>query len=1163
MRARPVRSAIGLRSAFRHALASAGRRSRARSFLPTTDALFRCATSRRCPLRASCPLRSAHARRRGCFFWRGLRAVVHVHDVFAIMLCLSAAFLCLLLVHPVLSSPAASAATIRADMSPLHPSFFTPHVWNGSYPYPQNATAGNTYKNMYEQTTMSSGLTLVILVNLVTSWCGLVLYRYFILREAGPLEPQDIQLLNKYPTFRSAKAYTPVAAYVRAAPPMRWKGWRDFFTTSESKLSRDAQVYLLFQRACIVITTVCAAVSTLILMPVYWWGGAVFRTKGESLPHSLMSLLKTDRGVFERFTSHNLPPNSPLNLLQLPVIVITALCVIVMYTVVKTAAGEERSISAWLRSGSSSSVNITATIADSPKRNSSSPRTPHWMLFARGLPPDIRRAAELTSLLEAIYPGQVVKVELVCRDRMSEARILRSISSLRNRLDYLRDNYESNSSIPPIRRSMLGRLFALLSRRRSTKETISELEQRIAALQNDLASRTTEPVRNFMGCAFISFRSPTAAASVLRNFPVRILERPQRFRGNGQLPQEESFDLTIGRHNRSHSEWEFPAFTNLYKGVMNLLPHDTRQRFIRSSRFAPTLARIEEQAEHRLIENSSWTPDVSPEVATARLRNMKAERAPKSGDIIWKNIGISFFERTLREMLVQFIVFAILIVFTSPVAMLTALKLIFAELALLSDPQVIFNNHGHHNGTFPAPELGASFNGTNGLDILNNLTSNGDMAVDSISTDILQLLPSFFTSNAMLRSILLAYLPVLMLSVVFALVPTILRLTCSLEGYPTHSAQEMSVFRKTSFYYLMNAVVLPSLALNTASEFLEMIYKQSDGGANVYNALPILQRLFSGDIAFFLCNYLVQLALTGSVVWLMRIPSTVSMMVRRRIATTPLDVAEAKCSDIFDYPRHYAYSVTVMSMCLLFGFMAPLVWYFAWLYFACKHAVDVYLIRYVHPKSHIDGRLPKLSANFILTWTVVSQLSLAVIFYLQGWVKAGLFTAIFCLLMLATCLSTGASVGNRILGIIGEVRDRAVARFVRSFSGEYPLLSDPMNFASSSSSGESLLNASESVPMLQNAPLLPSEIRAVERIEPDSDLKHFLSESDMYASNDFSQRPSSRSYADFLDDDGYESEIEAEEIAATNATAASIPELSLYGTCELNGDRERDERRPS
>ncbi|CAN8070372.1 unnamed protein product [Agarophyton chilense] len=1016
---------------------------------------------------------------------------------------------------------------------------------------------------------MSSGLTLVILVNLATSCVGLLFYRYVILREAGPLEPEDITLLNKYPTVRSARAYTPVAAYVRAAPPMRWKGWRVFFTTSESKLSRDAQVYLIFQRACIVITTICAAVATVILLPVYWWGGAVFRTKGESLPHSLMSLLKTDRGVFERFTSHNLPPNSPLNLLQLPVIVITALCVIVMYTVVKTAAGGEQSLSAWLRSGSSSSVNITGTIGDSPKRKSPSPRPAHWMLFARGLPHDICSAAELMSLLQAIYPGQVCKVELVCRDRMSEARILRSISFARNRLDYLRDNIENDSSSAPVRRSMLGKLFAILARRRSTEETIKELEQRITTLQDELVSHSNEPVRKFMGCAFLSFRSPTAAASVVKNFPVRIVDGS---RVSPASVSQQELDFTIGRHHRSYSEWEIPAFSNLYKGVMNLLPHETRRQFLHSQRFAPTLTRVAEQAETRLIQSNSDNEQISPEFATARLRNMKAERAPKSGDIIWKNIGISFFERTLREMLVQFIVFAILILFTSPVAMLTALKLVFAELSLLSDPQVIFSNHGHHNTTFPAPELGSSFNGTNGFDILNNLTSNGDMAVDSISTDILQLLPSFFTSNTMLRSVLLVYLPVLLLAVVFAVVPSFLRLTCSLEGYTTHSAQEMSVFRKTSFYYVMNAVVLPSLALNTASEFLEMIYKQSNGGANVYNALPILQRLFSGDIAFFLCNYLVQLALSGSVFWLMRIPSSFSMMVRRRIATTPLDIAEAKCSDIFDYPRHYAYSVTVMSMCLLFGFMAPLVWYFAWLYFVCKHAVDVYLIRYVHPKSHIDGRLPRLSANFILTWTIVSQLSLATIFYLQGWVKAGFTTAGFCLFTLFTCVSAGASMGNKILGIIGTLRDKAISKFVRSFSGEYPMLSDPMTFASSSSSSESFLNNAEKDALIQESPLLTSGVRAFERFEPDANQVEasshrfdFMSGNVMYDSNDVDKNRSTKNYGDCLDDDdeGYESESESELLTTRNDIEANMSQLSLYGTCVVKKGHETGESQPS
>lgn len=1003
---------------------------------------------------------------------------------------------------------------------------------------------------------MSSGLTLVILVNLVTSWFGLLFYRYVILREAGLLQPQDIELLKKYPTVRSAKAYTPAAAYVRGAPPMRWKGWTDFFAASESSLSRDAQVYLLFQRACIVITTICAAVSTVILLPVYWWGGAVFRTKGESLPHSLMSLLKTDRGVFERFTSHNLPQNSPLNLLQIPVIVVTALCVIVMYTVVKTAAGEERSTSEWLRTGSVSSVNVTASITDSPKRTSSSSRTPYWMLFARGLPFDIRTAGELTDMLQAIYPGQVAKVELVCHGRMSEARLLRSISSARNRLDYLRDNLELHRSDTPETQGVIARMFSRLVRRRTTEETIRDLEEKIRTLQKDLESRSIEPVRDFMGCAFISFRSPTAVASVLKHFPVRM---DGFVPGQTDAQGSSSRIPAICRHHRIRSEFEFPAFPNLYKGVLNLLPHAARRRVLQSPTFASSLARREHEAQNRLLESSSNLSFITPEAATARLRNMKAERAPKSGDIIWSNVGISFFERTVREMMVQFIVFAILIVFTSPVAMLTALKLVFAELALLSDPQVIFSNHGHPNGTFPAPELGTSFNGTNGFDILNNLTSNGDKAVDSISTDILRLLPSVFTTNAMLRSVLLAYLPVLLLSVVFALVPSILRLTCSLEGYVTHSAQEMSVFRKTSFYYVMNAVVLPSLALNTASEFLEIVYKQSDGGANVYNAIPILQRLFSGDIAFFLCNYLVQLALTGSVVWLMRLPSSFSMMVRRRMAMTPLDVAEAKCTDIFDYPRHYAYSVTVMSMCLLFGFMAPLVWYFAWLYFVCKHAVDVYLIRYVHPKSHIDGRLPRLSANFILTWTVVSQLSLAVIFYLQGWVTAGITTAIFCLLTLVICLSTGARVGNRILTFIGELRDKAISKFMRTFNNEYPLLHQAPMFDSSSSSVQSFANYQENDTLMQRSPLLESEIQALVRVRTssvpyESAFLEELKENDLFESRRHPPHRSLSANDPSHEDDGYESDTEPEEVYFSGDIESNMKPISLYGSYDARDD---------
>lgn len=923
---------------------------------------------------------------------------------------------------------------------------------------------------------MNSGLTFVVLVNIVVAWLGVLFYRYVILREAGLLSPEEVRLLRKYPSVRAAQSYTPTDAYVRAPPPMRWTGWPNFFTATETALSKDAQVYLLFQRACILTTAICALFASVLLLPSYWFGGAVFKTEGDKAPYSLLSLLRSDRGVFERFTSHNLPPDSPLVILQLPVFVVTALCIIVMYTVVKAAAGEQRSVSEWLQGSPSTpaatptpSLDATQTMTTSmrPGKASATPRPRHktksyWTLFACGLPQDVHSANEIVQLFEAIYPNQVVTVELVCKGRTSEARLLRALSSARNRLDYLYDTPDDDSFRDrQAMQTLFGRLFGMFTHRRTYDELIQELEQEIVQLRNELEARKAEPVRDFMGCAFVSLRSAAAARSALNDFPVRFESNSSRL----SVTDAASYDeLTIGRHDRVSSDWGLPGLRNLYKGTVNLLPYRLRER-VMSSTIAPSHLQHERRSHQQLLGTIREESDyITAEVATSRLRNMKAERAPKSGDIIWKNIGLSFFERTVREMIVQVIVFAILILFTSPVAMLTALKLVFAEVALLSDPAMIFGNATHHNSTINPH--GTPFNESNGLAFF-NFSSDDANAAQTISEDFLSLLPKFLTSNTILRSALLNYLPVLTLAIIFAAVPSVLRFTCALEGYPTHSAQEMSVFRKTSFYYVMNAVVLPSLALNTASEFLAMLYKQSGGGANVYNALPILQRLFSGDIAFFLCTYLVQLALTGSVFWLMRIPSSFSMMVRRRMALTPLEAAEAKCTDIFDYPRHYAYSVTVMSMCLLFGFMAPLIWWFALSYFGCKHLVDLYTIRYVHPRSHIDGRLPRLSSNFILTWTIVSQLSLAVIFYLQGWVRAGIATALLCTLTLSCCLSVNAHVGNRIMRLIAALRDKAIDRMMERWGDRYWMPSPSLVTSSStSSSTQSFPGSSENDALL-------------------------------------------------------------------------------------------------
>lgn len=936
---------------------------------------------------------------------------------------------------------------------------------------PENITAatvseGNTYKNLYEATSMNSGLTVVVIINILVSAIGLLFYRYVILREAGLLTRPEIEILAKYPGNRVSQTYTPSDAYVRAPPPVRWTGWHDFFTGKDHYLSRDAQVYLLFQRACILTTACCGIFATFVLLPFYWSGGAIFRVRNDpgdgQKPLTLLNMLSSDRGVFERFTSHNLPPDSALVLLQFPVIVIVAFCIVILYTVVKKVAGEQRTTEEWLRPTSATLPSPMTTTFSPTSSPTSTPRAsrrrPHqgWTVFARGLPRDILSAQELTQMLTAIYPMQVARVELVCKGRMSEAKLSRALESARYRYDYLHA-MEDDEVVDPrfASQTIFGRAFGLFVRQCSREEVLEALRSQIVSLEREVESRKTQPVQDFLGCAFITFKTANAAESSMNDFPMRHRRASwiQSLFRRGSAGRTSSFGINrrysvLSSHElderRSTSlTFGFPSMSNLYRGLLLLLPEAIRNRL-----HAPTVV-LDTNSLNNEQPSSGRSIGYSPQLAATRLRHMKATRAPKSGDIVWDNIGISFFERTIREIIVQFIVFAILILFTSPIAMLTAVKLLVSEVALLSDPQVILNNL-HRNGT---AITGVASGNMTDTPLFPHIDLERDNVAKWIADSVMKSLPSALSSNPLLRSAIFAYVPVLLLAIVFAVVPSLLRLTCRMEGYPTHSAQEMSVFRKTAFYYVMNAVVLPSLALNTTSEFLEIIYTKSNGGANVYSALPILERLFSGDIAFFLCNYIVQLALSGSVFWLLRLPSSFSMMIRRRMALTPLEAAEAKCTDIFDFPRHYAYCVTVMSMCLLFGYMAPLVWWFALMYFLCKHAVDLYLIRYVHPRSHIDGRLPRVTIGYILVWTAVSQLSLGVIFYLQGRVKAGIATVLLCALTLAACLSAGPTVGNRILAWIAETRGRIMEYMLRDKNNVFSwALAPPLVVSSSGSS---------------------------------------------------------------------------------------------------------------
>jgi len=371
--------------------------------------------------------------------------------------------------------------------------------------------------------------------------------------------------------------------------------------------------------------------------------------------------------------------------------------------------------------------------------------------------------------------------------------------------------------------------------------------------------------------------------------------------------------------------------------------------------------------------------------AKERLRHVVAEFAPKPKDVIWKNVGIGWWQRRLSQTTVQVLVFLLMISFTSPVAILWGVKQMLVDSQTVLDP-FINGFNGHDNSTSSSPEQWWSDFGGVFSNITGNLVPDDDISF-SISDILLEMMPGFIKSSTEAKKLLLSYAPTLFLTLVNALVPSVLRAVSVLEKYKTRSELEVSILRKTNFYFVMNLIILPAFALNTASQLVKYIFRSLHGKRGEdfswLRALPISERLYTGDIAFFLCNYLIQLAFTGNIQWLLMPTQMTSLMWRGKTAMTKLEKAEAKCVGLFDYPRHYAYVITTMSVCFLFGAMAPLLWVFSFCFLALMYLIDRYNIRYVYSPSHTDYRLPRSGANFLLSWIALSMLIAALNYHVH------------------------------------------------------------------------------------------------------------------------------------------------------------------------------------
>lgn len=585
-----------------------------------------------------------------------------------------------------------------------------------------DSAQGNTYKNLAESTTMASGLTVVVLANTATMGLGLLAY-FFLVRRSNSMDDEELELLKRFPMYQEQDDYSPVDAQAYGPPPMKWTTWRHFLFDSNEKLGRDAQLYLFFERLMILFVFVCALASSF-LIPVYAMNGPTAGLEDAE------STLRFNQGVFRTLSSQNLPRESRLQLLQIPVWIFISTAAALLCSTIQAITGEEILYVEWLRRPRRQELGFM----DRNKHEAAG-----WTIFSRGIPDAVKSSEQLHTLFSFLYPGQVLRVELLFRTLLQEANLAGRLRNLHRKLEYF-DALSVNNFV-----SLRPSLLSCCRRSRTKKDIVRELERSIAETEAKLDQARSNPNKGFFGCAFVTFRSSSVAERCVREFPQ---------------------SLTSKRLSRRFLVKDFVV------------------------RSIERMRRVE--SESSLEENSdSASCDVDLENASLALRSMRSEIAPKAGDIIWSTIGMSLGERIVRDFIVGVVVFVLLTLFTSPIAMLTASR-------------QLLNDIGSAAQDFSFDPLGLlpESNASKTPDQVNEASYSSG----SLTDWLLSMVPTFWADQPFVRNLLFLYLPVLLLGLINSIVPSVLRLACIAEGHATRSERELSVFNKTLFYYIMNSV---------------------------------------------------------------------------------------------------------------------------------------------------------------------------------------------------------------------------------------------------------------------------------------------------------------------------------------------------------------------
>lgn len=269
----------------------------------------------------------------------------------------------------------------------------------------------------------------------------------------------------------------------------------------------------------------------------------------------------------------------------------------------------------------------------------------------------------------------------------------------------------------------------------------------------------------------------------------------------------------------------------------------------------------------------------------------ETEEAPDPDDIEWSHVLRSRTGRRLRKCGIHTLVAAVMLVFTTPFALLSSLQSLASEEMCRDASALVINIVEWVRGLDPT---------------------------------ISNLLLAYWTT-----------MQVVLLNVLLMLI--LYSIERYLQTQLTGTRREASILQLTLAYLVLNTIVLPSVVLTSAYYLFNELVK------NRSQLLEALDSIFLADTSFFV-NYLIQRALLAPAAQMWRPGERLYQAWESSRALKDPKTGERPAPEVwpFEFGQQYAVSLTVFSVGLVFSTMVPLALPCAALYFLVKHCVDKY-----------------------------------------------------------------------------------------------------------------------------------------------------------------------------------------------------------------------------